>query len=198
MAIVIPTGHYQALIPLKHDRVTRPAAITFGIRDEDTGLDPTDLADAILNTFSSAFLTSLDNEVEAGPVRLTFDQGDQGRGSIVGNDKFTGGRTGTSLASNTAVLVRKNTSRIGRPGRGKMFLPWMTGQAGIDEVGVLTTPTLTAMNAAADAWLTAIQTAEMQMVILHDENVPGTTTPSLVTSLTVDPTAGTQRRRMRF
>ena len=71
-------------------------------------------------------------------------------------------------------------------------------RAPFDEVRVLTGPTLTAMNTAADTWLTAIQTAELQMVILHDENVPGTTTPSLVTSLTVDPTAGTQRRRMRF
>lgn len=198
MALVIPDDHYQALIPFKHDRVTRSAAITFGVRHLPGTLSPTDLADNLLVNFSAGWLSAIDNEVTFGPVTLTFDQGDQGRGSVTGSASATGGRSAVSTYSNSAVLVRKQTDRVGRPGRGRCFLPWVTNQTNVDEVGVLSNAALTAMQTAADNWLAAMETDDIEMVILHDENVPGTTTPSLVTGLLVDPTIGTQRRRMRF
>lgn len=198
MALIIPPDHYQALIPFKHDRVTRSAAVTFGVRQTEDTAAPTDLADEILLAFSAAWLTVIDNEVEVGPVQVTFDQGAQGRGSVSGSATFRGGRSGVSTVSNTALLMRKNTDRVGRPGRGRMFMPWSLAENVVDEVGALTNAAIDDSNTRGATLLTGLNTRDMVMVILHDENVPGTTTPSLVTSLVADPVAGTQRRRMRF
>lgn len=197
MALIIPPGFYQVLVPMKHDRVTRPAAVTFGVREVEDEFPPDEMADQILLSFSASFAALLDSEVEVGPAIVTFDQGEQGRGSISGSNRFRGARNVSSVPSNTAVLFRKNTGRIGRPGRGRMFMPWYIQNTEVDEVGTLTNAALDARTTAGAGFLTSLNSRGLEMVILHDEDVPGTTTPSLVTSLVPDPVVGTQRRRLR-
>lgn len=200
MALVIPQDHYQALVPIQHARLSRSAAITFGIRVEPGIEDPAAVADEIMVVIGGSLVQAFDSETLLGPVVLTFDQGAEGRGSISGALQSAGTRTaGDSAPPNVAVLVKKITSRVGRPGRGRFFLPWCLGNETVNDVGQMDTSVNNALQDIVDEFLSDLQTDTnpKEMVILHDENVPGTTTPSLVTALLVDTTVATQRRRLR-
>lgn len=198
MALVIPPNHYQALIPIRHDRVLRPAAITLGVRDETFEGDPSAVANQVQSSYVSAFGNAMDSETTMGPTIVTFDQGENGRGSVSGTTETNGTRaSGVATTSNIALLVRKISDRVGRPGRGRMFIPWVLSQSSVDEVGNITPTAVTDMQDRADAFLTSLQTAGLQMVILHDSTVPNATPASLVIGLNVDSVVATQRRRLR-
>ena len=199
MALVIPDNYYQAFVPIKHEGLGRPAAVTFGVRDVNGTIEPQQVADDVLLAMSAAFLEAFDNQVRVGPVSVYFDQGGA-RGSVDGEASFQGQfDSNTTVPPQVALIVRKNTGRVGRPGRGRMFLPWVLVDADVSETGVLTPGSVSGFQARCDTLLSSLGDASdgLLMHILHEEGVPGGTTPSLVTSLTVDSRTGTQRRRNR-
>jgi hypothetical protein len=100
----------------------------------------------------------------------------------------------TSVVNNVAVLIRKNTARGGRPGRGRMYLPpFIVDQVSVSSVGLLNTALLAGMQNLATSWLVT----SLATVVLHDSAAPGGTTPSPILSVTVQPRVATQRRRLR-
>jgi hypothetical protein len=93
---------------------------------------------------------------------------------------------------NVAYLVRKGTALGGRKNRGRMYLP------GVDEGEVLQGGTiqpgkLAGVEAAVDAFMAAMIADGHTLVVLHN----GPEIPTEITSLTVDGTVATQRRRLR-
>jgi hypothetical protein len=99
-------------------------------------------------------------------------------------------------------LIHKRTSRGGRRGRGRMYIPWASPTSDIGETGVVTSTRVTAAQSAINAWRTAVIAAAGPIVLLHRPSTPGTTHPSTpgppdeVSSLVVDPLVATQRRRL--
>jgi hypothetical protein len=100
-----------------------------------------------------------------------------------------------SLPVNCALLVRKNTSRGGRRGRGRMFWPLLSiGEANVTPGGIIGTGQVTDQQAKWDAFLADLATAGMSMYLFHEDPI---IPPDVVDSLTVQGRIATQRTRMR-
>lgn len=186
------------LVPIKNEFLLRSAAITFGVHAPDSPVPVDEIADAVLANFQASFQVRIDPSVTVGPAILTFDQAPGQRGSISGTDTFVGTRAGNNaIPPQIAAIVRKRTARVGRPGRGRFYLPWCLDRDDVQENGLIDPTERDLLQASAEAFLDDLETASTRMVVLHDEGIPGSTTPSAVTSLFVDPQSGTQRRRNR-
>ena len=94
-----------------------------------------------------------------------------------------------------AILLKKSTARGGRQGAGRMLLP-IVPEASTLSGGQVDPAQVVALQTIASAWLSAVAggTYTGFMVLLH--NNPATT-PDTVTSLSVQSTLATQRRRLR-
>lgn len=108
--------------------------------------------------------------------------------------------TGTDTPSSwmppqNCVLVKKRTALAGRTGRGRMYLPsWFIIESQVDNIGVILPAAVTAVQGWMDAWKASVFAAGMTHVLLHDNPA---LTPNGVTSLQVQSTIATQRRRLR-
>lgn len=146
--------------------------------------------------FANAFATQLSTALKLNKVVATIGQ--DGDPIVIesntGPASFTGG---DSLPVNCAFLVRKVTGLGGRRNRGRMYLPGCNDNL-VDTLGTLTSGGVTSLQAACDAFRTALlATAEIDdLVVLHTATIPAVT-PTVITSLAIDPRIATQRRRLR-
>lgn len=110
------------------------------------------------------------------------------------NEVAVGEQAGDALPSNCAIILRKVTQAGGRRGRGRMFLPpAYVDHTNVDARGQLNSVAF--LNNMFGDWFDLIL-ADPEIpppVVFHDDGSPGT----VITSVTVDPTLGTQRTRMR-
>lgn len=79
-----------------------------------------------------------------------------------------------------------------------MYVPWMLGEANVDDTGALNSTAINAYQPMANEFLINLEALAGvdAMVVLHTtgETTPGL--PNVVTSLLVDGRVGTQRRRL--
>lgn len=201
----MPTAPGFADVSLKLNLagLSRPAFITFGVDPTDT--DPTLIGTAIWTASSGAtsLMGCLDNNVTLTEIRVSA--GTDGGEDLVGiyAPNGPGQASQASLPANCALLVHKTTTRGGRRGRGRLFIPWAAIETDVDEAGVVGSTTVTSMQTKMSAWRTALATNQVPMVVLHDPSRPdikGSPTtpgaPNLVTALVVDRLISTQRRRL--
>lgn len=100
---------------------------------------------------------------------------------------------------NTALLVRKLTTRGGRKGRGRCFYPEVQQNA-VDPNGELTTVALGNYQDAWDDWMAELEGTSSfgDGFRLFHTNSPATDgPPNLITNFVVDGKVATQRRRLR-
>lgn len=191
-----PPGFADVAVELTLASFNRSSYLTFGVDPVDTDplLVATSISAAIQAAGSLKSVIDSDVTITSIHVALGTDGGEDLSADFA--TTIVGGAALTGPPPNCAVLVHKRSARGGRRGRGRLFLPWAIAEGNIDEKGALTAPSITAMNAAMAAFLTALQTNNVRMVLLHR---PGKTTagpPDNVTSLQTDPIIGTQRRRL--
>lgn len=102
--------------------------------------------------------------------------------------------TGQGLPPNCCILVRKNTAKPGRTGRGRMFMPSGTlGELAVNQAGIVDSGSLAIYQ---DMFLSAYVNmvgADLVPVLLHENGA--TATP--ITSFQVMGKIATQRRRLR-
>lgn len=203
MALVIPTGYGQASIEMLNDYDPEPWYVTHGVDLTDVGGDYEAAATTIGQAFETAWQNDLSNQVVITKVVLRVGQ-DGGPPFIY--EVLRGNRGSSSaemLPQNCALLVRKQTARAGRPGRGRVFLPGVLREAQVSQVGIIPSGEMTLLQNSAQMWLEDLTSSiepgavSVPMVLLHNAGVPGGTTPDLVTSLSVDNRISTQRRRLR-
>jgi hypothetical protein len=196
MALIIPEGYAQVLIPIKHSLLNRSAAVTFGIRNDQIGTPTTGTVNDIQAEFVPAI--NLDNNVVVGPTLARFGTDTGEALAIEGTVSTSGSSTSSSCPPNVAVLARKLTNRGGRRGRGRMFIPWWVDEASVDEAGNIAGATVTSFQSALSNFLAGLSAADLPMFILHD-SIGGTPAgdPDQVQSLICDPLVATQRRRLR-
>lgn len=206
MADIIPPGYAEVLIPIRHASLARSAAVTFGVDMNSQGGSPT-LASKIQADFVAGWAGTIDAQCTIGPARLTVGQDGAENLVFVATATTTGSAGTERIPANCAVLVRKLTSRGGRRGRGRMYLPWATADTTVDEIGQLSGAEVTALQTRADTFLGLLDDAGAgvqgtPMVLLHSPSGPETQNPTtpglpnLVTSLLIDPVIGSQRRRL--
>lgn len=189
-------GFANVAIQLTHSGMSRPAYLTFGV--DPTSTDPQLIATSVSGACAAAgsLMSMLDNETTLTEVRTSL--GTDGGEDLVGgiSTSVSGGAALTSLPPNCAVLIHKRTSRGGRRGRGRFFLPWAIGEGNVDEAGLVASLQMTSIQTAMTTWLGALSTANVPMVLLHDPGRTSPGPPNLVTALTVDKMISTQRRRL--
>lgn len=204
MTVVIAEGFAQVSIKMRNAGDPDPWYVVFGVDTNASTESPETLATEIFVTFAAYWANrfSTATAIESAILRTG-----SGTGATVAESSLpavNGSSTAAKLPQNCALLVRKNTSRGGRTGRGRMFVPNVLREGDVDDVGVLQSSFRTELQNTASGWLQsmagggdAAQTTPTPMVLLHNVGAPGGTVPTPVTSLTVDSVISTQRRRLR-
>lgn len=193
---IIPPGYAEAVIPITREGDDRPYVVTFGLEVDLGDVDAAQIADNVLTAFAGVWRTSLPTGGNVGPATLRLGQ-DGGDPVIVESTVVEPTQNGQPFCpQNVALLVQKRSGYGGRRNRGRMYFPGVT-EAAVDNVGVIAPGTLAAYQALADDWLETFGFANPgvgNMVILHSTEPA---TPTVVTSLRVEPMVATQRRRLR-
>nr|CRY96175.1 hypothetical protein [uncultured prokaryote] len=194
MGVVVPDEYGLASLKWNVTGITEPMVVTFGIfhPTQPPAEWPVDINTAaiaaelivgtgMLNGWTYGTCTVIYG-TPTGP--LTFEDtisnsGEAGEGG---------------MAVNSAVLVRKNTSSGGRANRGRLFSPpFALIESKVSQSGVIATADRDAIQSHWAQFLTNLETAGYQMVILHSNPLMP---PTTVISLTVDSVIATQRRRL--
>lgn len=119
---------------------------------------------------------------ETGPV--TFDAA----------TSVTGSRSGSPLPPNCAVIVRKFTTRGGRKGRGRMFLPpFFVPETNVNGLGEMEIGYVTEATSMVNFLRGLMDTNSTPAVLLHSDG----STPDAITATTAQALLATQRRRLR-
>lgn len=175
-----------------------PMICTFGYSRPEAGT-PDDDATAIALSYAAAFVAAdLGTEWTFRGVEVQWGE-ESGSGGAVG--VFVTAEAGTGAAprivQNTAGLVHKRTAVGGRRGRGRFY--WPAGyfaESVVSGNGSITAGIVTDMNVQFSAFLDELGTNEVPMVLLHVQELD-LIPPYDVTTLALDATVATQRRRLR-
>lgn len=189
--MAIPVGFAQCRIPFVGAAAETYGVVTFGV-DQAIDMDGLEVAEAVWEAFEGSMLSRLDSSFTAGPVQVSIGTS-AGDLSSEGTSSALGPRNDQVEAPNVAMLIQKRTALGGRKNRGRNFWPFMLSQDDVTEFGALSSVARADSQDAADAFLGALATNSVPMVLFHsDESVP-----TLVTALVVEGRAATQRRRLR-
>jgi hypothetical protein len=195
--MIIPDGYAQVNLIWGGVSLPLGAQITFGVTtDSPASEDPAEIADVIRTAWAATTLKTLySSTVSMTGILVKLGPNDTGpSGLFAGTGAGTAGNEMTT--PNVAVLVQKNTAFGGRSGRGRMFLPFLQENS-VSSAGVITEGTRTTYQTQLNAFRTAIATEGQTMTLLHGGHGGAITEPIPITSLSVSPTAATQRRRLR-
>jgi len=196
MALDIPEDYGTVLHSFQLEGMTRKCAVTYGIETASL-VDPlADIAETISECYWGTWGTITDINLTLLETIVRVNIGDPDLATFTFPGPGGGAVSQTSPPINCCVLVSKNTSRGGRRNKGRMYVPNVLAAASVSEAGVISGGAMTVLQAAADDHLAALTTAGAPMYVLHNDPPVGVT-PAPVTSLNVDSTMATQRRRMR-
>lgn len=189
--MIIPTGYAQ--INLRYSGLDAPlgAENVFGVVVQDFESPAETGARVKLALISSGWKGLFSASLSQDFMLIKHGPNDTGPSAlIVGVGVGTNGSQ--SEAPGVAALAHKNTGLGGRKGRGRLFIPGVPGSATV-QTGQLTSGALTLYQGVLDDLIPDLATEGADMVLLHGD----ATTPTTVTSMTIDGTTATQRRRLR-
>jgi hypothetical protein len=197
-------GYAECSLPLRHSLVTRTAYLTWAVKP--TSLTATAIAAAVESAvFVSSSLSSvIDSNVLIGPVTVKLGVDGAEDQVAVGGSSYNGTLAGGSPTPNVATLVIKHTSRGGRRGKGRLFIPWCVSTSNMDEAGHIDNASISFVNTRMATFLSTLTSNVVPMYLTHSQSTKPNGTephdsggpPNLVTSLTCDATVATQRRRL--
>lgn len=201
MAVVIPPGFIRGAYELRNAGDPESWFVTLAFDAQSAGGE----FEAVLDAGLAAWV----DNIQAGFSTATTLVGLHGSIGQDGGPPLTifapagvaGSSSSAKLPQNCAALVRKNTVRAGRPGKGRMFLPNYLDESAVNNVGVIDGGELTAIQAALDSFWSDLTdsggTQNAAPTLLHNAGIPGGTTPSSITGFQLDSVIATQRRRLR-
>lgn len=206
VALVIPPGYGLATWHFKHTAAVRPWVVTCGVDLSDAAGNFTAAATQLSAAITQA--TTIIDSLDTSQVYTHFTLkvgADGGTGPLI---EVTRGDVGADAKDtppmNLAILVRKTTAFGGRRGRGRMYWAGLLAEAGVDELGIITSSVVTSLQTrftnVYNHMVNGIGGSPISSppVILHDSTGAGTEpAPYPVTSFAVQALCGTQRRRMR-
>lgn len=188
--MAIPAGYVRVTLPFVGDSVPTGAANVLcfsNVGDLD--------ADAIQVAINSAAGTDpwgySSNTMSCPTMLIKFGPDSTGplesrACAIVGGSGDAAGYAGASY------LIRKATASGGRRGRGRIYIPAVP-EVRISVGGFIDELTVSGLQADTDTFFEQLSISGLNLCVEHTDG----TTPALVTSLTVDGRAATQRRRQR-
>lgn len=185
MGYIIPAGYSR--VTLEYNAASSMGSqIVTGIGvNEDPG-------DTLLDKFEEWWEESLSLRTTTG-YRL---QRIEARNDVAVLDRTIGANGvlgGDPSPPNTAALVRLQSGLVGRKYRGRMYLPGVLKDDEVSAGGTITESTASSILGVMLYLGDLLGTIGASPVILHSD----VGTPTLVTTLTVEATVATQRRRLR-
>lgn len=201
----LPAGYSQALLHFSGVGLPRTAAISFGMDQLGTVPDVGTICGTLISLWATHLDSQLSNSCTFTGVRVKAGPMETGPFADVGASNV-GGNANAATSPAVCYLVRKVTGSGGKSGTGRMFVPGLADNE-VDEAGKISTTRLTSLGTAWTAFFNALVTANIPMVLLHSygdyTNSAGQPVhvepkdPTPVTSLVIDGTVATQRRRQR-
>lgn len=188
--MIIPTGYAQ--VNFRYSGLAAPlgAENVIGV-DNNLDLGPADIAAAAITAWTDNIAALCVNDLTLSSVLVKLGPNETGLSAEVGSGQ-TGASGSAGMTPQNALLVHKVSTRGGRKGRGRLYLPGIT-EGTADESGNIASGTVAIYQAGFDGFLADMDSATLPIVLLHGDS----TSPSLVTALTVDARIATQRRRNR-
>lgn len=208
--MTIPEFFYQATIEMIGTALPNGAAWTFGGANIAT-TTAEDVANRVAVAISSSTLMSnFSSSVEISAVLIKLGPDETGP-SFYRVTGIPGSLGSAAVPPAVSALVVKSTDAGGRRGRGRFFLPGLL-ETEVTQAGVIDGARRSAINTDLAALLTLLDTDDLPMVLLHDRStewvlvdgqprrIPtggAPPAPDIVNQLSVQASAGTQRRRQR-
>lgn len=189
-----PVGYASVLHSFSGLSLPLGAAVTYGVDITVFAGDPISLAQDLHDFWTTRFMPFMPTSSSIDSTLVKFGPDATGP-SAEYTDVNGGGSAGVPASPNVAYLIHKNTSLGGRAGRGRLYLPGVT-EANVDGAGVVLPAGRTAIQTAATAFLGDLTSNNTDMVLLHGPGAP-ISSPTNVSSLSVDSRVATQRRRLR-
>lgn len=207
---VIPVDYAQVTHLFGGAGLPNGAAVTYGIRIPAADPGPVAVATLCRDNFAPV-MTSLANSVSLINTKIKYGPNDDGaQGEFAG--AVVPGSVGSETATpNVAYLVEKTTNLGGRRGRGRFFLPGVY-ELGVTAGGSIDAGVFAALQGDLTTFHSAMTVDDCEMFLLHSFptvwiivegqprriSIPGIIPdPTQITSLSLDPIAATQRRRLR-
>lgn len=202
MSLVVPPGFGSAALIFTGSPGTQPYVTTIGVGLQDAGGDYVEVANKVMSSYAVAFANQWSSNLIL--ERCSLFVGADGPSGSVDSDipPVNSTRTGTFPPTAQSCIVRKVTNRLGRPGRGRMFLPGVLSEAEVDENGGVVTARRNAINGLAANFLTnLINTSPtwefaLEPVVLHGPSVT-LNPPDPITGLVCSNYVGWIRGRIR-
>lgn len=187
---VIPTGTAQVNMNFTGDAAPYGAEVTFGV-DNATGLTALQIATAVETAWNSHLKSKTNSLLTLDSIRVK--KGPNATGVFVVKSVGTAGtQVSSPVSPQVAMLIDKITLLGGRKNRGKWFWPGLP-EAHVSAQGLIGSVDITAYNTALASFLAALTTADIPMLILHND----ATSPTAVTELLVSSKVATLRDRLR-
>lgn len=188
--MIIPPGYANVAHVFELSASTQTAVVTYGVQLQGTEFGETRAAllhdmvdDHMLNATSTVWTLA----------RTLLKYGPSSTGPLFEFSLPTAGRNpGAASPPQVAALIRKRTSFGGRSQRGRMYWPGMIDD-NVDSIGELLNGYVLGFQSDINDWRTALAGNDLPMVLLHNAS----SDPTPVTSLNLDTTVATQRRRLR-
>lgn len=201
MTQIIPTGQYMRVVqPIVHTASGKRATVNYGAR-WSFGETPQGAVNRLDQIFRAIWRPFVDTEANFEPAQGYYRPDADTLALVTSNQGVQAGTSNVaSVPSNVARIFRLRTALVGRTYRGRIYLPWAVNESLVSEVGVLSTPAVTAGNIAVNSWINnVINDADLDgLFLLHSPPKGGgpAPAPTLITSGVSAPVVGTQRRRL--
>jgi len=188
---VIPSGFAQINFVFAGAALPHGAEVTLGANISSYGGTPAQACSDAIDAWTTNMSPRQISAVNLASVRVKFGPNNVGPSAEVA-DGTPGGAGGAGVSSAVSVLIHKVTGAGGRAGRGRMFVPGIH-EADVTANGEILTLKLSTLQTAFSGLLAGLTVVDMPPLLLHSD----LTTANLITSLSVDTTVATQRRRLR-
>lgn len=191
----IPSGFAQSNLFFGGSALPTGAQMTIGWDVGAYAGDPAALAQDIVEAWNGGDMDQLySSNVAFEGCLVKFGPTATGPSAFFGS--ATSGTASTAtVAPNTSALIHKNTALGGRAGRGRMFQPGMP-ETEIDQSGTMNETWRGALETEWNTFFSTLAIENVEAVVLHGDTSP-ISTPTPITSISVDVRVATQRRRLR-
>lgn len=201
MPLIIPPGYADIAAEMLCQGDPDPWYCTWGVDSSAATGDPEDIGHTSITAWT-IMMSQLSPECQFTGVKVTIGQdGAENIRQFVPVDAATPGTSNVpKLPQNNAVLIRKTSAVGGRRARGRLFVPNMATEGSVSNVGLIAGDVRAAYQGFATQFLNSLaeNAIPTPMVILHNSlGISPIIDPTPVTSLVVDQTISTQRRRLR-
>lgn len=188
---VIPAGYAEFAMDFGGAGLPLGATITFGVQNATAKGAAAALTDIIVAIDDAGMVQRLSSSVSSTRARLKL--GPNSTGAAAEANAIISGAAGATMAPpNVCLLVEKNTNLGGRQGKGRMFLPGVP-EGDVGNGGALGNEILTAFQTILGELAANLIAEDLPPVLLHGNALA----PTPVVNFSLDPTAATQRRRLR-